>query len=925
MEEIAKAGSAWLSYDIHQGKWTTIINQAGTSVASLDDSNIVGEIAISGTSLTQLNNVADVKYQNADILDKTDFVKISIPSGSLYQNEPRSSLQLSLPFTNKQAVALKLGLQLLKQARVDKIIKFNTDYSYINLRAGDLISITNSIFGYTNKMFRIITAEEVEADDGAIQVQFTCLEYNADVYSYNITEYAVETNDGLLNIASIGKPGTPQVTKFEIDSRPRINIESLSPTGVVEGMEFWLSSDTAIPEEQRNYRLLGSRYPNNTGTYTQGTNVTFEYDSLGTTDFFIKTRGFNAIVQGQFSDPSGLIQFKPTQVTNAIDADTAAIDATGNLLTALAVIDLIKGVDKLFAEDSSSGGLFDKVFKTFKNVTGVDLIELFGGTTPGTLIDGDETATGAYNAAVSGNLLTNITTPDPAKTYTVKEFVVGGTTYTTPADALITNVGTFNVAVNGDWSFTPANNYVGSVPVLTYKATDGTLEDSSTLTISAIVKPADAKVYIEVSDKFPPDRTTYQDPISGATSDAAPTTGNYYLKFTASSFYGALSAGTGSAKLYSSDGFLKETLAANQLTFNNNVVTFPFASREKGTDYYIIADEGLIKYCDRISRAFAGPGDWNFNTPLYTVAAYTAPAADAPLSGSTVIPTISSVSPSSTSCPSANLIITFSNSVVKGSGNLYIKSSSNNATVKTIAADSGTVTGNSINYGSLSTLAGGDYYLTADAGIAVHQQDCYVTAPSAAIVKFDNITFTIQGAPVVQSFEVNSSPIANDTQRLKVNPQTNIRIIFDKNISFAASGTINIYKADGSLHQAIAVNTSFSANKTNELIWIAGSSLYLNPTKDLTLGATYYVTAVGDCVKDSCNLAWGGTSNANLIRFTVDAGPVSIVTPISVTSTTIELTYDRGVTVGNSDITIRDSNNNIVKTISTTDPAVTYS
>lgn len=374
MEELAKAGCSWISYDIHQGKWTTVINRAGSSVATFTDSNIIGEISISGTSLTQLNNIADVRYQNSTILDKADYVKVSIPSEDLFANEPRSDLQLSLPFTNKQAVALRLGLQYLKQGRVDKIIKFTADFSYINLRAGDIVGVTSSVFGFNNKLFRIITAEETEGEQGEITITFTCLEYDSDVYVYNIAEFAVETDDGLLSIGSIGKPGQPQISKFERDSRPRILIESVSPTGVVEGVEFWITNDVSLAESSRTYRLLGTKFPTNqtTSTWPEGTNVLYEDDSIGTSDFYIKTRGFNSLVTGPFSDPSGLIVFKPVQTTEAIDPNTEVVDSTGQLLTALGVSLLLSKLGDLFESDAATS-LFDKIFDVFRDETGYDL------------------------------------------------------------------------------------------------------------------------------------------------------------------------------------------------------------------------------------------------------------------------------------------------------------------------------------------------------------------------------------------------------------------------------------------------------------------------------------------------------------------------------------------------------------------------
>ncbi len=48
----------------------------------------------------------------------------------------------------------------------------------------------------------------------------------------------------------------------------------------------------------------------------------------------------------------------------------------------------------------------------------------------------------------------------------------------------IAGVGSFSLAANGAYSFTPADNYNGAVPVVTYVLTDGSSTNASTLSIS---------------------------------------------------------------------------------------------------------------------------------------------------------------------------------------------------------------------------------------------------------------------------------------------------------------------------------------------------------------------------------------------------------------------------------------------------------
>ena len=48
---IATASGCWVTFDVNQGKWAVVINQAGSSIKSFNDSNIIGSITVSGTGI----------------------------------------------------------------------------------------------------------------------------------------------------------------------------------------------------------------------------------------------------------------------------------------------------------------------------------------------------------------------------------------------------------------------------------------------------------------------------------------------------------------------------------------------------------------------------------------------------------------------------------------------------------------------------------------------------------------------------------------------------------------------------------------------------------------------------------------------------------------------------------------------------------
>jgi hypothetical protein len=182
LQELCAASGCWLSYDISQGKWAVAINSAGSSVASFNDTNIIGGINISSTGLTELYNSVEIEFSHKDIKDQKDYVIYSIADEDRYPNEQDNILEIQTDLVNNPVQAQLLAARQLKQSRVDKVIEFRTDFSKLGLKAGDLIDVTNTPYGFTSKVFRIVSIQEDDADDGVLSLSIQALEYDADVY-----------------------------------------------------------------------------------------------------------------------------------------------------------------------------------------------------------------------------------------------------------------------------------------------------------------------------------------------------------------------------------------------------------------------------------------------------------------------------------------------------------------------------------------------------------------------------------------------------------------------------------------------------------------------------------------------------------------------------------------------------------------------
>ena len=381
MEKLANSCASWISYDMFTGKWDVVINKDETVQKAFDDSNIIGGITLNGSSLRETYNSVEVRFPHSDLNNQMDYIKIEIPSGDRLPNEPDNTLNITYDLLNDPVQAQLLGLIELKQARLDKIITFKSDYSMVNLPAGAVISVTNDLYGWTEKLFRIVTIKEI-TEDGNLQSEITALEYDPSVYDTSDLYRYLRTNaSGIVSIGSIGIPNAPQVTKFETDARPRVLIEADVTGGLVNAMEFWLTED--IPpgvgsDENRTYRLIGTKAADNGQNLTQGDTIEIEVDNISNINFLVKVRGVNGDVKGPFSTPSGSIFFAPTQVTDAIGSGTSTLDDSGNqingLLAANALMyllgQLFNGSTATGNAGVNSGSLWNTFWELFGDETG---------------------------------------------------------------------------------------------------------------------------------------------------------------------------------------------------------------------------------------------------------------------------------------------------------------------------------------------------------------------------------------------------------------------------------------------------------------------------------------------------------------------------------------------------------------------------
>jgi hypothetical protein len=180
---------------------------------------------------------------------------------------------MRLDMVNNALHAARVGLIELKQSRVDLIITFRADYSAIQCEAGDVVKITNDVYGFADKLFRISRLREVEGEDGSLTVDVTALEYDSTVYtdetledSADVQGSGIPTFGGSSTLPAPSAPiaATISTTTPSFTLQTTISPSSTAPTEV----QWWYSTTST-----GGFTYFANEY-SATGSFNPGSTVT---------------------------------------------------------------------------------------------------------------------------------------------------------------------------------------------------------------------------------------------------------------------------------------------------------------------------------------------------------------------------------------------------------------------------------------------------------------------------------------------------------------------------------------------------------------------------------------------------------------------------------------------------------------------------
>jgi len=278
IEKISQGASAWTTFDYSQGQWKFLNNRAATEseledAFEFNDDNILGEVGITATNLEDLYNLLEVEFASRKIRDQNDYFKGAIDPSLMNDLEPPNTLGMRLEMSNNAIQAARIGLIDLKQSRADKIITFRADYSAIQCEAGDVVKITNSVYGFINKLFRISKIREIEGDEGTITVEVTALEYDSTIYTDEILIDSLDTPGSGIPIfggsATLPAPSNPIPAIINTSTRSFTLSTTIDPVSTPPDEVQWFYSTNSTT----NFVYFSNDYSAG-GGFVPGTTLT---------------------------------------------------------------------------------------------------------------------------------------------------------------------------------------------------------------------------------------------------------------------------------------------------------------------------------------------------------------------------------------------------------------------------------------------------------------------------------------------------------------------------------------------------------------------------------------------------------------------------------------------------------------------------
>lgn len=182
------------------GKWKLVVGDYVAPTKSFDLSDLRSAISLSTriNMRDQFNGVQGTFNNSDSRWIVMDYPSISSSTFVAQDGGQETYLDLNLPFTTSKATAQRLAKLTLYRAREQMTFTANFGMSAFDVEVGEIISLTNPRYGWTDKEFECVGWALTTDDSGALAVSLTLRETSEDAFDWNAEEKDIISNDSNL-------------------------------------------------------------------------------------------------------------------------------------------------------------------------------------------------------------------------------------------------------------------------------------------------------------------------------------------------------------------------------------------------------------------------------------------------------------------------------------------------------------------------------------------------------------------------------------------------------------------------------------------------------------------------------------------------------------------------------------------------------
>lgn len=319
LQNMADCCNALIKFNEILNVWGVIVQKPTNTIAmDLNDSNIVSAISITPIDLSNSFNIIECKFpdsSNQDSFSSASFDLSVINPSLLFPNEPVNKQSVNLYLVNNSVTAQYLANIMLKAAREDLQMNCDINYTGLQLEAGDIVTVTNTNYGWAAKEFRIGKVTEKFSDSGQVTATLNLMEFNGAVYSdMSVTQFTPVLNSGLGNPSIFGTVPAPTISNILTASvNPAFSVNvTTSTAGITQYAEVWYSayqfptSDQLIFGGTTEIKANGNPYGQSVAM------PAVQLFNIPAGNWYFFSRMVNSIATSSYSLASAVLQWRPT-------------------------------------------------------------------------------------------------------------------------------------------------------------------------------------------------------------------------------------------------------------------------------------------------------------------------------------------------------------------------------------------------------------------------------------------------------------------------------------------------------------------------------------------------------------------------------------------------------------------------------------